>query len=1239
MAVSHKVWRPLAYGLLTVMLGFVAACGDDEGALPGGPSVPGTGSITGRVTNTATGAGVVGATVGTTPATSIAITDASGNYRIDNVPEGSYAVTAQAQGFQPGSATASVVEGQTATANIALASTGGPVSDTLGTVTGLVRRVSGQPVPEGTTVSIYRASSCPPPGDTTPAFRTATTDAGGRYLIQGIARGNYIACVNVTIGGVQFSGITAFVVNAGAITQADITVGRDTGQTTTPNIGGTEIPLGTGGAPAGKFNGNIRFVHPVTAAVDSVDCNLIFSQHLWVVEVRRDDDNDGQWDTNEPVISGVRVEWSLNSAGGGIQIVGPDGTVAIRGTTGVIVDTDDPFLDPVQAESAKVAGGGATPQFKVDDTHAVTYTNDTAQTVDFGGGQVTVGVGQTWIIVTSPQEGFTDAIAFSPDISRATRPEQDKDFAIKRWINFRVQIAELVRAGGLDSLDANPIAALAGVPGGAPAQGGAAGASSVVSNRLDRTPTVGLTADPCADRRPGAVVGDEATGTLCNTSNRGFFGIVISRFRLDSPFTFTTGTVTFTITDTIPDAEIEDIDSDDTPGAAGFAGGGFIDVQSDSAAATFSADASIAFECEEDPATPTECLDIDVVNAATNTAGQDLINLGFTITGGTAGATQTGAELFEAGAVVTVVLDSTRFFVTADSTSATGFVFSPDLQNLIDERGDNINRIVIRIVDSFGEICEEIVVDKRWITSILRIFKQGPVTVSLGQRFDYTVTVVNDGETSSSNVVVADTLPILDLTLNDDRAGNQAFRYITDDPTFDPGAVRYYIDLDDDESGVVTDVCFEAPVPGFPTAFVRPPGSTATPTNAPVSTGPAFGFATCPTVTTFPTIAAARAAATAASTSTSGNAVLDQVVIIEYFDTSVLARTQPGGAIEAEDSFEVTLEAIHSVNEFRLPSGAIPTRADINGEWCNIATVTSAENDFAADSVCTRVVEALLDVRKTVSDALVPAGSETEFRIEVANNGSETLTNVTVTDTLSLTGSPDAGLVFVRFVGSLGAGVTSSPATPDTTTNIITFTVASLPSTDTNNNGVFDTGEGFTVATIRARTPLREGVFCNRVTVRATPASGVLTDTDLACVVTTVEIEFDIVNDDGLRTSAGEFQDVETFRVGDSIEYRTSITNRSAVTATNVIVLWEIAPVFRIIQFERILVRDPTTIACSTATDTCSVTVAALDPGRSIVLNYLTFAQFTGNDVNRITLRANELSLPVVNEEPTTVNP
>ena len=80
-----------------------------------------TGTISGRVTDASSSQPIAGATVGTQPVTATVTTDGQGNYIIPNVNPGSYAVNAAKSGYQNGSASATVVTGQTATANIALA--------------------------------------------------------------------------------------------------------------------------------------------------------------------------------------------------------------------------------------------------------------------------------------------------------------------------------------------------------------------------------------------------------------------------------------------------------------------------------------------------------------------------------------------------------------------------------------------------------------------------------------------------------------------------------------------------------------------------------------------------------------------------------------------------------------------------------------------------------------------------------------------------------------------------------------------------------------------------------------------------------------------------------------------------------------------------------------------------------------------------------------------------------------
>ena len=94
MAGLNRVRRSLAVVALTALVGFVAGCGDDEGAVPQPPETQ-TGTITGNVKDDS-GNNIVGAQVATNPTTTFTLSDANGNFTINDVPVGSVSVIANA---------------------------------------------------------------------------------------------------------------------------------------------------------------------------------------------------------------------------------------------------------------------------------------------------------------------------------------------------------------------------------------------------------------------------------------------------------------------------------------------------------------------------------------------------------------------------------------------------------------------------------------------------------------------------------------------------------------------------------------------------------------------------------------------------------------------------------------------------------------------------------------------------------------------------------------------------------------------------------------------------------------------------------------------------------------------------------------------------------------------------------------------------------------------------------------
>jgi subtilisin family serine protease len=128
------------------------------------------GRISGQVTDTEDGSPIVGVTV--SDGTRAALTDAVGQYTINDVAPGAYHVTAGKDGYESSSLTVTVLEGSTATADLSL--TRIIVS---GSITGTVTNAKDGSAIAGATV--------------TDATRTTTTDATGKYTIVGVSPGTY----------------------------------------------------------------------------------------------------------------------------------------------------------------------------------------------------------------------------------------------------------------------------------------------------------------------------------------------------------------------------------------------------------------------------------------------------------------------------------------------------------------------------------------------------------------------------------------------------------------------------------------------------------------------------------------------------------------------------------------------------------------------------------------------------------------------------------------------------------------------------------------------------------------------------------------------------------------------------------------------------------------------------------------------------------------------------------------
>jgi len=176
-----------------------------------------TGTIGGTVTNASNSTPIVGASVSTSPATSTVTTDTYGKYTISNVAPGFYTVTITAAGFTAGSVGATVVAGQTVTANLALQLARGTISGTITNLSNAIHAIRQRRASDGTPIVGASVS-------TQPATQTVTTDSQGRYTINNVLPGTYT--VTATANG-YIAGSASAVVVAGQTVTANLSLQAD----------------------------------------------------------------------------------------------------------------------------------------------------------------------------------------------------------------------------------------------------------------------------------------------------------------------------------------------------------------------------------------------------------------------------------------------------------------------------------------------------------------------------------------------------------------------------------------------------------------------------------------------------------------------------------------------------------------------------------------------------------------------------------------------------------------------------------------------------------------------------------------------------------------------------------------------------------------------------------------------------------------------------------------------------
>jgi TonB-dependent starch-binding outer membrane protein SusC len=121
------VRTPFQVAVTSVVMSLLIVAAPARASAPAGPERTNgaarhkeAGTLTGRVTNAATGTPVPGASVVVGETRLGATTDASGQYRVANIPAGTYAVTVRRIGHAPKTQTVTIVDGGTATLDFVL---------------------------------------------------------------------------------------------------------------------------------------------------------------------------------------------------------------------------------------------------------------------------------------------------------------------------------------------------------------------------------------------------------------------------------------------------------------------------------------------------------------------------------------------------------------------------------------------------------------------------------------------------------------------------------------------------------------------------------------------------------------------------------------------------------------------------------------------------------------------------------------------------------------------------------------------------------------------------------------------------------------------------------------------------------------------------------------------------------------------------------------------------------------
>jgi uncharacterized repeat protein (TIGR01451 family) len=250
--------------------------------------------------------------------------------------------------------------------------------------------------------------------------------------------------------------------------------------------------------------------------------------------------------------------------------------------------------------------------------------------------------------------------------------------------------------------------------------------------------------------------------------------------------------------------------------------------------------------------------------------------------------------------------------------------------------------------------------------------------------------------------------------------------------------------------------------------------------------------------------------------------------------------------------------------------------------------------------------------------------------VEIKNDGSATLTNVVIGDTLDAA-LFDGGTVSCDDHVDVTVSEVGAVTCSETGDYSFAVTIGDLAPTD-----------WAIVYAVAVPTPSVAGVFCNRITATGENPAGTLTEQDISCIQTTVALELDIEKEDGFLAQDGTFSSAkEIFTVGESgdqFAYQIIVTNQSTnFTATGVSVIDTASPNVDIFDLDASSCVDQDGAALANGVNGFTWVIGSMAPQMVSVLTCTATAKRAGDDVNRVELFADQITVPVTNEETTTI--